>query len=1001
MRIRRTSTAGPTTWRYLDKLGRTIRAEAEGFAANSRIRRDARYDARGRVRLASQPYYSGDSAHYFRYAYDIRGRALGETRPDGGATAMKRAVDPMNANRIKATATETVIKPGSAKPETRETVSLYNVMGELVARTEGANAAAATDRATTTIKYNGAGQPTSYSAAGAVTTYRYDSAGFRDRLASPSLGTVEFEHTKHGELRKRRDGKGTTTWAYDDLGRPTRRTDPGGVAEWTYDPANARGFLDRRCREAHGAAPVASCDALATPDFEEKLTYDGDARVKAATAVIDAPGGARTYAHGYTYDARGRVSTVEHPSGLKTRYGYNARGYRTTLTDVSTGRALETREAMDAFGNATRTTYGNGVAETRAFDQKTGRPTGIAATSGGTRIRDDAYAWRSDGLLASRASHVGGNSAKLEEFDRDPLGRLTKAATKLGGVAKRTLSYNYDARGNLTGKTSSVDADIDVSAYAYDASKPNRLAGATIEGKTYRFAHDADGNIERYDCAPATCDDRFVEWSGRNLPVRITLGDSKTDRTPTARDEFAYGPDGARYYRKATYKDADDALRTERTYHVGKSEELLPHSGAEHASIMRTRASDAVRHVRTAKPGTDGEGNRTTVVESYFEYVHKDHLGSAEGIADAAGKIVRALAHDPYGSRRAADWTAALTEAEIEELAGAPGPRERGHAGHEHLDRTGLIHRGGRVYDPTLGRFLSPDPLVADPASAQAWNGYSYVSNSPMSLVDPSGMVQAGPGCNIGPVMCLDDGGSGAFGVEPVVSTYRYRHVDVFVSARIVPGMIHGGGNGPGALDGWWDFMDPLVEVFHRYVIREAIGQVTGQVEVAGTVNVSGDDIDAAGAESRDPNVVYITGHRWGGDGPWHLAIEYHPDGIDIADATTLSAESIDGKLVSDIDRPSDRPRENETIAIVEPSPGRSAGQLFSDLAQIDSAYCDCLPYNPFPGLPGTEGYNSNSYVRGIIDAAGGTPSEDLDMYFGGARPIPRPVRPRTSAGPR
>ena len=49
----------------------------------------------------------------------------------------------------------------------------------------------------------------------------------------------------------------------------------------------------------------------------------------------------------------------------------------------------------------------------------------------------------------------------------------------------------------------------------------------------------------------------------------------------------------------------------------------------------------------------------------------------------------------------------------------------------------------GRVYDPTLGRFLSPDPLVGNRGSAQAWNGYSYVSNSPMSFVDPSGLSQA------------------------------------------------------------------------------------------------------------------------------------------------------------------------------------------------------------------------------------------------------------------
>ena len=44
--------------------------------------------------------------------------------------------------------------------ETRETVSLYNVMGELVKRTEGAGATSSTDKASTSIAYNGAGQPT-------------------------------------------------------------------------------------------------------------------------------------------------------------------------------------------------------------------------------------------------------------------------------------------------------------------------------------------------------------------------------------------------------------------------------------------------------------------------------------------------------------------------------------------------------------------------------------------------------------------------------------------------------------------------------------------------------------------------------------------------------------------------------------------------------------------------------------------------------------------------
>jgi hypothetical protein len=47
----------------------------------------------------------------------------------------------------------------------------------------------------------------------------------------------------------------------------------------------------------------------------------------------------------------------------------------------------------------------------------------------------------------------------------------------------------------------------------------------------------------------------------------------------------------------------------------------------------------------------------------------------------------------------------------------------------------------GRVQHPGLGRFLSPDPLLGDPANPQTLNRYAYVSNNPLALTDPSGFV--------------------------------------------------------------------------------------------------------------------------------------------------------------------------------------------------------------------------------------------------------------------
>ena len=64
---------------------------------------------------------------------------------------------------------------------------------------------------------------------------------------------------------------------------------------------------------------------------------------------------------------------------------------------------------------------------------------------------------------------------------------------------------------------------------------------------------------------------------------------------------------------------------------------------------------------------------------------------------------------------------------------------DRGYTGHEHMAGFGLINMNGRVYDPYLQRFLSPDPFVQAPANAQNFNRYSYCLNNPLMYTDPSG----------------------------------------------------------------------------------------------------------------------------------------------------------------------------------------------------------------------------------------------------------------------
>jgi len=111
--------------------------------------------------------------------------------------------------------------------------------------------------------------------------------------------------------------------------------------------------------------------------------------------------------------------------------------------------------------------------------------------------------------------------------------------------------------------------------------------------------------------------------------------------------------------------------------------------------------------------------------------LRRDHIGSIDRITDVAGQVVEDLSCDAFGKRRSADWTAASGSRSSE--------LDRGYTGHVQLDHLGLIHMGGRVYDPQLGRFTSADPVEQFPESMQGLNRYSYVQNNPLTFVDPSG----------------------------------------------------------------------------------------------------------------------------------------------------------------------------------------------------------------------------------------------------------------------
>lgn len=117
-------------------------------------------------------------------------------------------------------------------------------------------------------------------------------------------------------------------------------------------------------------------------------------------------------------------------------------------------------------------------------------------------------------------------------------------------------------------------------------------------------------------------------------------------------------------------------------------------------------------------------------------FIHRDYLGSVLQIADAQGNIVEENNFDAWGCRRNPSTQKAYTIGTAPKLL-----LGRGYTGHEHLEMFGVINMNARLYDPVLGRFLTPDPYVQILDFTQAFNRYSYALNNPFAYIDPSGEI--------------------------------------------------------------------------------------------------------------------------------------------------------------------------------------------------------------------------------------------------------------------
>lgn len=364
----------------------------------------------------------------------------------------------------------------------------------------------------------------------------------------------------------------------------------------------------------------------------------------------------------------------------------------------------------------------NGVLTTEQLTYRNGFLTEVQLTDGTIVYRHDEENER--GQLTKLTT---GTMQRLYEFDEWGL-PVRRSITKSDRSILLDQRYQFDVKtGNLTKRT---DAQRNlVENFGYDAL--NRL---TSYGN-YSVTYGDNGNILRKGDAGE------LAYTNPNRPYAVT-GWSPTDQQK-APDEtsitYTAGerPSIIRQEAKQavlTYNAQHDRVRMQ--YAVNDSIRSTHYYLSGNYEMKKTLAD--MKEILYLGGGYYEapavyvkEGQKTDI---YF--IHRDYLGSILQLADRKGNLVEENSFDAWGCRRNPATQQPYAEGKAPELL-----LGRGFTGHEHLSFFGLVNMNARLYDPLLGRFLSPDPYVQFLDYTQAFNRYSYCMNSPLCYVDESGEI--------------------------------------------------------------------------------------------------------------------------------------------------------------------------------------------------------------------------------------------------------------------
>ncbi|MEU7560569.1 RHS repeat-associated core domain-containing protein [Streptomyces eurythermus] len=717
-----------------------------------RVISDTVYDSHGWAVSSSAPYYnSGAPSATLVDAPDNQTPSQTGTVYDGAG----RVTASIAYHFASETWRSTTAYPGSDRvdvtpPQGATPTTTYTDARGQTAKLLRYHGAAPTGTAdTVTYSYDAAGHQTGQDdGQGHTWSSHYDLLGRRTSQTDPDTGSSSSTYDNAGQLLTITDNRGKTiSYKYDEMGRKTAAYDTTGgadpapgneLAAWTYDTLK-KGKPTSSTRYVDGAGGTAYTSKV--------LGYDSHGWAQATELVVPSSEGALagTYLHQNHYRLTGTVSsyTDQDPATVAlpeetVAYTYDAYDRPIGVGSGTGGWSYVSGLMYTEFDEPQQFTYGtsgNFAQQTLDYDDQTHRLTGsTTVTESGRAIADrTTYTYQPSGNVTRITDKLETGQTDTQCFGYDWAQRLKAAwtatddcaatpapgtSTTVGGPSPYWQSWTYDgtgARRTQVDHDPSGDTSHDTTATYTPFATPGtgRPAHAVAQvdrttpadptaGTTSTYTYDEDGNVRTRTTRAGT--DTFTYDDEGHLAELSSTG-SAGDTT------YLYGADGSLLIRRSPGAT---------TLYTG-DEEITLKKGATNA--------DGVRYI-----GLAGQTVATHSSDGHFTYLIPDRQGTGTLAIDAQTQAVTRRQYKPFGEQRdqTGTWTAG----------------QRGYVGGTQDDNTGLTNLGAREYDPSIGRFLAPDPLL-DTGDPQSWNAYDYADDTPVTSSDPSGLCMADQ-CGVG-----------------------------------------------------------------------------------------------------------------------------------------------------------------------------------------------------------------------------------------------------------